>query len=121
MSFNVEWRGANIIVKFSGLVSYQEINEADGIIYGNKHFDQMQYQVFDFSGIDGFNVNELEMKMIGTLDKASSHWNNSVKVAVITDDPKIVELTRVYEGVMDDSDWETKIFKSMEDALKWCT
>jgi len=120
MSFTTKWDGSNIVVKFKGKVSFREIDEADSLIYGDKRFDQMQYQIFDFADIDEFILSEHEMKVIGSLDKASSNWNNNVKVAVVTTSEEFKELMKKYMEVMQDTNWQTRIFATFIEALDWC-
>ena len=120
MSYNITWQDSNVIISFEGNVNYQDVNEADNIVYGDSRFDDMKYQIADFSKIEKFELTEQEVQIIAMLDKSSSRWNNKIKLAVVTLDLYLLERIKPYIETMQDTEWSIKIFENIFEAKKWC-
>ena len=120
MSYNITWQDSNVIISFEGNVNYQDVNEADNIVYGDSRFDDMKYQIADFSKIEKFELTEEEVRIIAMLDKSSSRWNNKIKLAVVTLDLYLLERIKPYIETMQDTEWSIKIFENIFEAKKWC-
>jgi len=120
MPNSIEWIGSNIIVSFEGTLTAKEIMEVDDLIYGDVRFDTMKFQIFDYSKISKLEINEIESEVIGTLDKTASVWNKRLKVAVVSDNKIINNLTDKYKKALHGSLWKVKNFTSKEEALIWC-
>ena len=52
MSFKIEWIGSNAIISFTENFTYNDSYEANNLIYGDSRFDNMIYQIADFSKIE---------------------------------------------------------------------
>ena len=81
----------------------------------------MKYQIADFSKIEKVEYSEDEIKIITTLEKSSTIWNNKVKLAIVTS--KNVCLNFIldpYIEAMKSTNWKIKIFKNSIEAEKWC-
>ena len=84
MSFNIEWKDSNVIVSFAKNLTYKDSYEANNLIYGDPRFDNMKYQIADFSNIEKAEFTEDEIKIISTLEKSSAIWNNNnIKMAIV--------------------------------------
>lgn len=121
MGYTIEWKHADIIVKFDGKLIKEDILSVDNQIYGNSKFDKMKYQIFDYSQVSEVALSEADVKMISILDKSSTIWNNHVRVAIITDDVKIFGLAEIYRAILIDTKWLVEIFTNFDEALAWCT
>ena len=120
MSYNITWQDSNVIISFEGNVNYQDVNEADNFVYGDSRFDDMKYQIADFSKIEKFELTEDEVQIIAMLDKSSSRWNNKIKLAVVTLDLNLLERIKPYIETMQDTEWSIKIFENIFEAKRWC-
>jgi hypothetical protein len=101
-------------------VVFQEIYEADNIVYGDSRFDTMKYQLFDFSKVKEFAVSESEVKIIAALDSAAAVWNNNIKLAIVAQDPYTVEMIRIYKDNLAGINWDIHEFEDVADAIEWC-
>jgi len=121
MSFKIEWKGSNVILSFAKNLTYKDSYEANNLIYGDSRFDNMKYQIADFSKIEKFEFSEDEIKIIATLEKTSTIWNNNVKLAIVTSvNVCINSIIDPYLETMKSTNWEIKIFKNRFEAEKWC-
>ncbi len=82
----------------------------------------MKYQIADFSKIEKAEFTEDEIKIISTLEKSSTIWNNNVKLAIVTSPSVCLNfMLDPYFETMKDTNWEFKTFKNIVEAEKWCT
>lgn len=119
--FQYKWIDCNFIVSFLGDIGFKDIVEANNIIFGDIRFDQMKYQIFDYSQINSVDLKVDIAEVISRLDLAAKVWNNKVKVATVTPDPDLKKLIANYNEKMADSPWLTKTFDTLEEAMQWCT
>jgi hypothetical protein len=120
MSYIMEWCDSDVYITFGASVEGEEIYRIDDIIYGDRRLEDMRFQLFDFSQTQNINLQISDMKVIGILDKRASHWNNRVKVAMVTTDNRLAELVEYYAGIMEDTNWQVKLFTTRSCALEWC-
>ncbi len=120
MGYSIEWIADNVIVTLSGKIKFADIDAADGLLYGGPRFERMEYQLFDLTNVEEFNLTDQELMIIGTLDKNAGIWNKRIKVALVTKDKKVIKLIETYQMVMSDTAWKVKVFAELGDAKKWC-
>jgi hypothetical protein len=121
MSYQISWQGSDVQITFEGLVVFDDIYEADNMLYGDPRFDTMKYTLFDLFKVEKFDVSKREAEEIAALDRASTVWNNKIKVAIVARDPYIVELITVYKNNMAGTKWIIKGFDNLSDAIGWCS
>lgn len=119
MTFNIKWHKKGVFLKFRGIVNSQDLIDANNYLISNANFELIDYQIFDFSEIDDFQITAYDMAIIGSMDKSQSEFNKKMKVAVITTDNYVKELTREYNIFMIGTDWSSQIFNDIETAKKW--
>ncbi len=119
MPYAIVWKPDGVIIRYSGIVSYDENIAANGQLYGDPRFESIKYQIADFLTVTDFQISKKESSIIGELDFQSTRWNSHIKVAHITQDNDIIERVKVYEETMKDTAWEFGIFNTMEEAQKW--
>lgn len=119
MTFNIKWYKKGVYLKFRGIVTAQDLIDANNYVISNSEFESIDYQIFDFGDIDEFRVTSHDINIIGTMDKSQSDFNKEMKVAVVTNDNYVKEITAEYDQIMIGSNWVTRIFKSYELAKKW--
>ena len=119
MPYSVEWKERGAHWKFTGIVTGQEILQADLDLYGDERFDNLSYALFDFSGGTSFALTEKEMKEIAYLDMASTPTNPNIKLAIVASHDVMKKMSGLYAEYMELSPWETKIFDTVEEAKQW--
>lgn len=121
MTFNINWDKTGVYVKFRGIVSSQDLIDANNYVISNKNFESINYQIFDFNNIDQFNITQEDINIIGTMDKSQTDFKKEMKVAIVTHDDYVRKITTDYKEIMSDSSWVTKIFSDVESARKWAS
>ena len=120
MSYNLNWIKNDVVITFEDDVNFEDITQANQIIYGSPKFDNMRYQIVDFQKVNHVSISEDELDVIGTLERSATIWNNEVKIACVTTNNYIKELFSEYAKAMQSTNWQCEIFDNYSDAEKWC-
>jgi len=121
MSYILEWIGNDVFIEFSEVLNLDQLNQVNNKLYGDSRFDNMTFQIVDFTKVNTFNLTSNEVKIVSTLDRSASRWNKSIKVACITTNDYIKKMFLEYNKGMQDSNWLFMIFENIKDAKKWCS
>ena len=119
MTFNIKWDKKGVYVKFHGIVNAQDLIDANNYIISNANFETIHFQIFDFLDIDDFNITSYDISIIGVIDKSQSVINKEMKIAIVTQNDYVKEITSEYDQIMEESSWITKIFPDYHSANKW--
>jgi len=105
---------------FFGTLTPEDFHQANGLIYGDARFDNMIYQIADFTNVLSINLTLDKVKVISALEKSATRWNKSVKVAHVTTDPEIKNMVHAYEKEIQKTNWLCRLFENLDDATIWC-
>jgi len=119
MTFNINWDKRGVYVKFRGVVTAQDLIDANNYVISNGNFEEISYQIFDFLHIDDFQVSSYDINIVASMDKSQSEFKHKMKVGIVTLDNYVKEITTEYDQFMTGSNWETKMFSSYESAKDW--
>jgi len=119
MTFNIKWDKKIVHVKFRGIVTAQDLIDANNYLISNAEFENIHNQVFDFIDITDFLITKEDIEIIATMDKAQAEWNKTMKVAIVTNDDLVKSITSEYEKHLKDTGWITQIFKDSKSANAW--
>ena len=120
MACKIIWEEHGILFRHTGTVTDQEVLMMNNIMYGDVRFEKISYQISDYSGVTNNRITSSDAKVIGTLDRTSSHWNSKkMRVAVVTHDEKFVPVVKSYFREFAGTRWEGRIFETLEKAQEW--
>ncbi len=89
-------------------------------IYGDVRFGSITYQIADYTDVTNNHITQQDAKVIGTLDRVSSHWNSKrVRNVVVTKDQKFIPIAKTYFRQFEGTHWEGRIFETLEMAYDW--
>ncbi len=121
MPYKLKWIGNDVITEFYDKLTVDDVIKANQEVYGDQRLDAMRFQIANFSTISSYNVNELDVKIVSTLDIKASIWNRNVKIASVTKDPVIFELINIYNNMLEETNWRCQTFETFDAAFNWCT
>ncbi len=113
------WEPKGLYREFSGIVTSREILQAVLRVYGDPRFDELKYVINDFSQVEGVELDELNIKKVAYLDKASARSNPKIKIAFVTQNEAFYEYAALYSKFVEDLPWQTEVFPSLEQAREW--
>jgi len=120
MACEIIWEEKGILFTHSGTVNDQEVIRMNGMMYGDRRFDEITYQISDYTEVIHNLITETDAKVIGTLDKVSARWNfQRMRRAVVTKDEKFVPIVKTYFKQFEGTQWEGRIFETLEKAYDW--
>ncbi|MEI7726088.1 MAG: hypothetical protein WCK09_13350 [Bacteroidota bacterium] len=120
MAYKIIWEEKGILVTFSDTVTEQEVKAVNDIIYGDKRFDAITYQIADYSGASNILISPKDAKIIGILDRTSSIWNpRRVRNVVVTKNLQFIPIAEIYLREFEGTPWEGRIFETLEQAYEW--
>jgi len=121
MPMSIDYIGdGGIIIRVEGLISGNEIKEANDIIYESPDkIKKIKYQICDLTNASEVSASESDIRAISNQDKKASEINPNMLIAVVGEKDVIFGLARMWEAFSYDSPFETMVFRTMEDAQQW--
>lgn len=103
----------------SGLITSSEIIELNTELIHQWDFESFKYQLWVFEEVEDFQLNPTIIKRLASQDRAASEKNQNMQVAFVSISPLVFGLCRMYESFYSDGPWQTRVFKTLEEARKW--
>ena len=120
MASKIFWEEKGILVKHSGTVTNEEVMKMNDIMYGDRRYESIIYQIADYTEVTTNLVTAADAKVIGTLDRTSSVWSSKrMRLAVVTNDEKFMPIVKTYFNEFEGTEWEGRIFESLDKAYEW--
>jgi hypothetical protein len=71
MAYKIIWEEKGFVATFSGTVTEQEVKAVNDIMYGDKRFNTISYQMADYTDATDIRISPRDAKIIGVLDRTS--------------------------------------------------
>ena len=120
MAHTIKWLDNNPIITFTESPDFNEVNKVNNFFIGNVKFDLMKFQIWNFNKCSSLNLTEENINYIEYLDKSSSRWRKRLKVALISNNPQIINTCQLYIKAMKNAEWKVRLFEKEDKALNWC-
>ena len=121
MSYSVDWNGSLHICTFTGTTNGIEIIECNDKLQGDSRFDNIRATIWDFSQVEDFDLTVEQCIRIAAQDKAAAKTNQRIKIAIVADQDIVKRIMYLYESEMLDAPFETQVFQSIGEAMRWCS
>ncbi|MDM8524038.1 hypothetical protein QUF80_11780 [Desulfococcaceae bacterium HSG8] len=123
MSYQIKWEEKGVIVRFSGIYSFKEDSDANIEMYSDSRFENLNYIIWDMSGISELNMTEEEAGLTSMQDRLASSRLPHVKMALLAQDKPTRKICEHYIAKCrnDKLGWEFLISDSMESIRSWAT
>ncbi len=120
MAHEIFWEEKGILIKFSGIVTQEEVHKIKDTIYRNGKYDTIKYQISDYSNVAEIILTTFDANILGILGRQSTRWNRwRVRNAIVTRDAQFIPIVNSYLKEMESTDWENRIFETLEKAYEW--
>ena len=115
MACKISWEEKGVLFTHSGTVTDQEVIMMNDIMYADIRFETIIYQIADYTRVTKNQITPADAKVIGTLDRVTSHWNSRrMRLAVITKDEKFIPIVKTYFKEFVETRWEGRIFETLD-------
>jgi hypothetical protein len=115
----IEYLIDGVVLTLTGVITSQEIYEANTKILERLNSSPYKYQLWLFQQVDDFMISTRELREAAMGDIEASKIHPGIKVAIATDSSLAFGISRMYEVFAEDSQWETMVFHTIEEAQKW--
>ncbi|MEI7501043.1 MAG: hypothetical protein WCK84_11430 [Bacteroidota bacterium] len=120
MPCKIIWEEMGILAFHSGTVTDEEVKAGNDMMYGDKRFETIAYQISDYTEATNIQITPRDAKVIGALDKTASRWNRKkMRMAVVTKDEKFIPIVKTYFKEFEGTASECRIFESLDMAYNW--
>lgn len=124
LSYCVTYKNNGFLLTHKGLITINEIHEANGLIHGHEEFDSHKYQIINLLDADFSKINQSKSIEPAATDLVASKIRSNIKVAIVVREAKAINFCKLYvsESKQYGSPWDFEIFSELEAALQWaCT
>jgi hypothetical protein len=116
---SISFNNQGVTVILSGVITSQEVYDANTEIISHPNFLSLRYQLCIFKDISDFQLSTQQIMLTAQRDIEAAKLNCNVKVAIVTDSTLIYGLGRMYDAFSDESSWQTELFWTIEEARHW--
>lgn len=120
MSYKMTWGNAGVYIKFHGKLVLLDVQGVNDSLYSDPRFDDLKYQIADYSDITDIDLSQTDVTVISTLERCASIWNDNLKVAHVATNPVLIQNILDYKVEMEQTNWQIGLFDNLDDAMKWC-
>ena len=115
------WEKNGIYWVFSGVVTLQEQQKADGEMYSDPRFDSLEYFIWDGTNVTKMDYGDSEADEPAAIDKASSTYKPNLKGALIAKNKAVRKKLKRYIKTSErlKSTWDLRIFETIDQARNW--
>jgi len=111
--------GYGIELVGKGVVTGQEIYDANIIVYSGDTLLRQKYQIINFANVEKLDVSQEEAVKLANQDIEASRTNPNIVIAVVAALNHAFGLGRMWEALVNKSDFETMVFRRREEAVAW--
>ncbi|MBN1651620.1 MAG: hypothetical protein JW857_09835 [Bacteroidales bacterium] len=119
MSVEIEWNGHYVYKKYTGNVTPQELKMKDAKILSDIRFASLAFIISDFLAVSDIDFSTDEIITHTKLHGIPSIYNPQLKVLLVADKASIRKKLVFYIENMQSTEWEIKLFKTMEEAYRF--
>ena len=119
MPCSVEWKAMGVRWKLTGIVTGREMNLVNRNIFQDRRFHSITYQLMDFTGMESLEATAKEVRETAFQDMVAARTNPDIKVAIVAPQDLMKKMFEIYDEYTEPSQWETRLFNTLEDANKW--
>ncbi len=106
-----------MVVIQKGIIPFEETCSLCEAFNEHPDFMDFRYQLFIYDKVEDFTMSVSDVMHLAQLDTRASIKNPHIKVAIVCDSPLIYGVGRMYDAYAADSQWETEVFYTLNEAL----
>ncbi|WP_370232284.1 hypothetical protein [Cognatishimia sp.] len=107
------------MLRFSGVVTYEEIVEARRIVIDCEDFKHRKFHIWFFDNATEMLLDSEQMKVLRTEDATNAAINRDLRVALVGNTDISFGMLRMYESYATDFWRHVAVFRNLEDAWVW--
>lgn len=119
MAYKNKWERCGVIRVFSGSIDGKQLLDSVISVEEDRRFDSIRYVINDFSNVVNIDINDRDVIRVAAMDRGASVTNPNIRIAVVTNDNRMRDLTQRYGELMKGSPYQALLFGSIDEARNW--
>ena len=119
MPIVIDYTGSGVHRVFSGHIDFVDVFQANGKVWGHPDWHKFRYMVDDLRNISSTSFNRDDAALTGKMHIPAASSNPRLRVAAISNDPKILPVLKEFEPLMAEVGWQYRICRTAEEAWDW--
>jgi hypothetical protein len=111
--------GRVAIFKCEGVVTSEELINANAAMYDRCDPARMEVQLVDFVGATRIIIDSDDLRELATQDIDAAGTGFDCRIAIVAPDPVIFGVCRMWQVFVETSGFQTAVFRDMAEALEW--
>ncbi|WP_281556871.1 hypothetical protein [Thalassomonas sp. RHCl1] len=121
MPYTCTWETRGVYIKFSGVVTLNEVCDSDDAMYEDPRFAEIDYFIWDAGDIISLALSDTQVDITAVRDLRASLQKDSLKCAFIAKEPRLVKQLEQY---LEKSRalkicWQMALFNDISRARQW--
>ncbi len=109
-----------IMVKAKGTITGADLKEFNDRLYASPgDIQKLAYQICDLTNVTEVQASSTDVEDLLLQDTIASKSNPNMLIALVGDKDFVFGLSRMWETLAEDSPFEGKVFRKLEDAQQW--
>jgi hypothetical protein len=120
MPWTADYHADGAYVRFSGATTGADLVSANTQFYAHGYHKSPLFCVFDFSAIDSLDANRTDIERVAAQDVvAAAAVLPHLIVAVVAPQPFPFGMARMWEAMVSETEWDTRVVRSRAEAIDW--
>ncbi|WP_309396369.1 hypothetical protein [Cerasicoccus maritimus] len=121
MAYQTTWEPTGFIMRFTGDITGEEIDEANECFFRDPRSDSARFQLVDLSQITSVDISVQDMARTAAYDLGASRSNPRIKLAFVCTYAPMTKAVEEYIRVSRSlkSSWRFAIFEDEASAREW--
>jgi len=119
MTHSITWENKGVYRQFKGLVSGEEILESNFALQADARFTGIDYIINDFTDVTEHTITITDTNAYAVTDEIAANKKPNIKIAIVVTKKDLFDLADTYCDLMKAMKFDTKIFKTIEQARRW--
>ena len=118
MSIICEFRFNGVIIWHKGIITGNDLFQANNDIYSHEYDGDLKYQLIDLTEVDTLNVTTEEVTKLAKMDRDLKK-NNKRFACVVAPTDFLFAMARTWNMQSEKDGFETHVVRAMDDAITW--
>ncbi|WDE00805.1 hypothetical protein [Thalassomonas actiniarum] len=121
MPYTCTWESRGVHIKFTGVVTLQEVCDSDDAMYEDPRFAQIDYFIWDAGEVTSLALSDTQVDITAVRDMRVSLKKDSLKCAFIAKEQRLVKQLEQYLAKSQGLKicWQMALFNDITRARQW--
>ncbi|WDE13556.1 hypothetical protein [Thalassomonas haliotis] len=121
MPYSCTWEDRGVYIKFTGIVTLQEVSDSDDAMYDDPRFAGIDYFIWDAGDVTSLALSDTQVDITAVRDLRASLKKDRLKCAFIAKEQRLVKQLEQYLAKVQALKicWQMALFNDISRARQW--